>query len=333
MGSVEQTARGLDVALSEGTHEGTHALDFGDDVAHALLHGLIRQGVKRFLEGLELVIGLGDAVGGNAQVGHTENLGGFLAGGATLSVLAIVELVRSLGIDHKQLEVVLVEVELLLGDVLQRGQLRAAVKQQRVAGGATHGSVLVKTAGGGTGHLVLGLDGGVDEGHTAGVGIAVAKAVHVVQSQSGGAGHGGGGAQAGAQRHAGDEGGVKALDLVETSLTQRPGHTGRVGGPAVHATGLEAIEISFGDLVGSHAGDDANLGVFARLQGDEGAVRQSDRQAQAGVVIGVLTDQVHTARSSPHALGRSAVGVDEQLGSLRDAFLMGQRLNEFNSSH
>lgn len=57
------------------------------------------------------------------QVGHTENLGGFLAGGATLSVLAIVELVRSTGIDHKQLEVVLVEVELLLGDVLQRGQL------------------------------------------------------------------------------------------------------------------------------------------------------------------------------------------------------------------
>ena len=148
-----------------------------------------------------------------------------------------------------------------------------------MAFGATHGSVLVKTAGGGAGHLVLGLDGGVDEGHTAGVGIAVAKAVHVVQSQSGGAGHGGGGAQAGAQRHAGDEGGIKALDLVETSLTQRPGHTGRVGGPAVHATGLEAIEISFSDLVGSHAGDDANLGVFARLQGDEGAVRQSDRQA------------------------------------------------------
>ena len=330
---VEQTARGLDVALSEGTHEGTHALDFGDDVAHALLHGLIRQGVKRFLEGLELVIGLGDAVGGNAQVGHTENLGGFLAGGATLSVLTIVELVRSLGIDHKQFEVVLVEIELLLGDVFQRGELRAAVEQQRVAFGATHGGALVKTTGGSAGHLVLGLDGSVDEGHAAGVGIAVTKAVHVVQSQSGGAGHGGGGAQARAQRHAGDESGVKALDLVEAGFTQRPGHAGRVGGPAVHATGLEAIEISFGNLVGSHVGDDANLGVFARLQSDEGAVRQSNRQAQTGVVIGVLTDQVHAARSSPHALGRSAVGVDEQLGSLRNAFLMGQRLNEFNSSH
>lgn len=57
----------------------------------------------------------------------------------------------------------------------------------------------------------------------------------------------------------------------------------------------------------------------------------ANRQAQAGVVTGVLTDQVHTARSSPHALGRSAVGVDEQLGSLRDAFLMGQRLNEFTA--
>ena len=333
MRGVEQAARGLDVAVGEGAHEGAHALDLGDHMAHALLHRLVRQRVQRLLERLERVVGLGDAVGGDAQVGHAEDLRGLLAGGATLSVLTIVELVRSLGIDHKQFEVVLVEIELLLGDVFQRGELRAAVEQQRVAFGATHGGALVKTTGGSAGHLVLGLDGSVDEGHAAGVGIAVTKAVHVVQSQSGGAGHGGGGAQARAQRHAGDESGVKALDLVEAGFTQRPGHAGRVGGPAVHATGLEAIEISFGDLVGSHVGDDANLGVFARLQSDEGAVRQSNRQAQTGVVIGVLTDQVHAARSSPHALGRSAVGVDEQLGSLRNAFLMGQRLNEFNSSH
>ncbi len=119
----------------------------------------------------------------------------------------------------------------------------------------------------------------------------------------------------------------------ETGLAKRPGHAGRVGGPAVHATGFEAVEVGFGNLVGRHVGDDADLGVFARLERDERAVRQRDRQAQARVVVGVLADQVHTARSGPHALGRGGVGVDEQLGRPRDAILVGQRLNEFNSSH
>ena len=89
--------------------------------------------------------------------------------------------------------------------------------------------------------------------------------------------------------------GIKALDLVETSLTQSPSHTGQVGGPAVHATGLGAIEISFSDLVRSHVGDVPDLGVFARRAMKCGAAERSARH-QASVVIGVLTDQVHTAR-------------------------------------
>ena len=313
MRGVEQTAGGLDVTLGERTHEGAHALDLGDDVAHALLHRHVGQGIQRLLERLELVVGLGDAIGGDAQIGDAENAGGLLAGGATLGVLAVVELVRCLGVDHQQLQTVLVEVEGLLGDVLQRSELRTAVKQQRVAFGATHRGVLVEAAGGGAGHVVLGLDRGVDQRHAARVGGAVAETIHVVQGQRGRAGHGGGRAQARSQRHAGHERGVEALDLRETGLAKGPGHAGRVGGPAVHATGFEAVEVGLGNLVGRHVGDDADFGVLARLERDERAVRQRDRQTQARVVVGVLADQVHAAGSGPHALGRGGIHIDEQL--------------------
>ena len=105
---------------------------------------------------------------------------------------------RSLGIDHKQLEVVLVKVELLLGDVLQRGELRAQSSSsawpavQRMEAFWSRPPVEAPAIS------FSDLNGGVDEVTRPASEIAVAEAVHVVQSQSGGAGHGGGGAQAGA---------------------------------------------------------------------------------------------------------------------------------------
>ena len=57
----------------------------------------------------------------------------FSASGTTLGILAVVELVRSLSVKHQQFQTVLVEIEFLLGDVLQRAQLWTAIKTQRMA--------------------------------------------------------------------------------------------------------------------------------------------------------------------------------------------------------
>ena len=218
MRSVEQSSGFVDLAVGEGTYEGVDARNLSDHMTHALLHRVVFQLVERFLERLERIVGLGDAVGNHTQVGHAEDFGGLLAGGAALGILAVVELVRSLSVEHHQLQTVLVEIELLLGDILQRAQLRAAVQAQRMAERAAHGGVLVEAAGGGAGHVVLGLDGGVDQRHTAGVGSAVAQAVHVIQRQGGGAGHGCGGAQTGSERHAGGECRIEALHRIEAGF-------------------------------------------------------------------------------------------------------------------
>ena len=174
MRRVEQSARLVDLAVGEGTHEGVDTGDFGDDVAHALLHRVVFQLVERFLERLERIVGLG----------------GLLAGGATLGILAVVELVRSLGVKHQQFQTVLVEIEFLLGDVLQRAQLWTAIKTQCMAESAAHGCVLVETTGGRARHVVFRLDGGVDQRHTTGIGCAITQTVHIIQRQGGGAGHG-----------------------------------------------------------------------------------------------------------------------------------------------
>ena len=198
---------------------------------------------------------------------------------------------------------------------------------------AAHGGVLIEAAGGGAGHVVLGLDGGVDQRHTAGVGSAVAQAVHVIQRQGGGAGHGCGGAQTGSERHAGGECRIEALHRIEAGFAQCPGHTHRVSGPAFHTTGLQAVEVGFGDVFGVNVGNHAHLGVFTRLERDERAVRQCDRQAQARVVVGVFADQVHTARCGPYASRFLTVGGTEQIGRVLHTLVVRERLNEFNSSH
>ena len=333
MRRVEQSACLVDLAVGEGTHEGIDTGDFGDDVAHALLHRVVFQLVERFLECLERIVGLGDAVGDHTQVGHAEDFGGLLASGATLGILAVVELVRSLSVKHQQFQTVLVEIEFLLGDVLQRAQLWTAVKTQRMAESATHGCVLIKTTGGRTRHVVFRLDGGVDQRHTTGIGCAITQTVHIIQRQGGGAGHGCGGAQTGTERHAGGECRVEALHRIEAGFTQCPGNAYRVGGPAFHTTGLQTIEVGFGNVSGINVGNHAHLGVFTRLERDERAVRQCDRQAQARVVVGVFADQVHTARCGPYASRFLTVGGSEQVGRVLHTLVVRERLNEFNSSH
>ena len=43
----------------------------------------------------------GNGFGGNAQIGDAENLGGLLAGGASLRILAIVKLMRGAGVEYE----------------------------------------------------------------------------------------------------------------------------------------------------------------------------------------------------------------------------------------
>ena len=333
MRRVEQSACLVDLAVGEGTHEGIDTGDFGDDVAHALLHRVVFQLVERFLECLERILGFSDFVGDHTQVGHAEDFGGLLASGATLGILAVVELVRSLSVKHQQFQTVLVEIEFLLGDVLQRAQLWTAIKTQRMAESAAHGCVLIEPTGGRARHVVFRLDGGVDQRHTTGIGCAITQTVHVIQRQGGGAGHGCGGAQTGSERNAGGECRVEALHRIEAGFAQCPGNAYRVGGPAFHATGLQTIEVGFGNVFGINVGNHAHLGVFTRLERDERAVRQCDRQAQARVVVGVFADQVHTARCGPYASRFLTVGGSEQVGRVLHTLVVRERLNEFNSSH
>ena len=333
MRRVEQSAGLVDLAVGEGAHEGVDTGDFGDDVAHALLHRVVFQLVERFLERLERIVGLGDAVGDHTQVGHAEDFGGLLASGATLGILAVVELVRSLSVKHQQFQTVLVEIEFLLGDVLQRAQLWTAIKTQRMAESAAHGCVLIETTGGRTRHVVFRLDGGVDQRHTTGIGCAITQTIHVIQRQGGGAGHGCGGAQTGTERHAGGECRVEALHRIEAGFAQSPGHAHRVGGPAIHSPSFKSVEVRFGHLVRGHVGYHTHLRIFTRFQCDERAVRQCDRQAQARVVVGMFANQVHTARCGPYASRFLTVGGAEQVGRVLHTLVMRERLNEFNSSH
>ena len=333
MRRVEQSARLVDFAVGEGTHEGIDTGDFGDDVAHALLHRVVFQLVERFLERLERIVGLGDAVGDHTQIGHAEDFGGLLASGTTLGILAVVELMRSLSVKHQQFQTVLVEIEFLLGDVLQRAQLWTAVKTQRMAESAAHGCVLVEATGGRARHVVFRLDGGVDQRHTTGIGCAITQTVHIIQRQGGGAGHGCGGAQTGTERHAGGECRVEALHRIEAGFTQCPGNAYRVGGPAIHSPSFKSVEVRFGHLVRGHVGYHTHLRIFTRFQCDESTVRQRDRQAQARVVVGVFADQVHATRSSPYTRRLLTIGGTEQVGRILHTLVVRERLNEFNSSH
>ena len=101
MRSVEQIAGRLDVTCGESIHELVHTADFGDDVTYTLLHGFIFQLAKHLRQcGIRIGRG-GNGFGGNAQIGDAENLGGLLAGGASLRILAIVKLMRGAGVEYE----------------------------------------------------------------------------------------------------------------------------------------------------------------------------------------------------------------------------------------
>ncbi len=82
---------------------------------------------------------------------------------------------------------------------------------------------------------------------------------------------------------------------------QRPDHAGKVGVPA----GASGDELVLPELDGLVEVDRAEppASVGARSRCDVGGLRQRERQDEAVVVVGVLTDQVDAARCGPDSRG------------------------------
>ena len=82
-----------------------------------------------------------------------------------------------------------------------------------------------------------------------------------------------------------------------------------------------------------HGGDQTNLAVRPGADGHIGTVGQGDGQAEPGVVIRVLADQIDPAGGAPDALGILAIDLLEELPGLGRPLAvsaLGPGLYEFN---
>ena len=98
---------------------------------------------------------------------------------------------------------------------------------------------------------------------------------------------------------------------VVPGLAERPQHPDGVAGPAVDRTRAELAERALPDLLLLAAGHPDQL-VGARPGGGVRRVGERHRKDQAGVVVGVLADQVHPSGRATEARGRLAVPVRER---------------------
>ena len=221
------------------------------------------------------------------------------------------------------------EIERLLRHVFQSGELRSAIEQQREAFLAAQRRRLIHATGGSPGHLILRTNGSLDQRHATGIHLAIAQAEHVIESERRGACHRGGRAQASTERNARRESSVEAL-YRKICLAQRPCHAKGVSGPPLNSTGLELSEIHLDHIVRFHGRYDAGNGVFARAHRDEGAMRQSDGQAQPSVVIRMFTDNIDSSRSAPYALRLAVICLLKQCRSIVGTSRRGECIDEFD---
>ena len=315
----------------ESRHKLRNASNLSNHVLYALLHHLVRKLSQHIIQSLIKIGSSLNFVSDLTQVRFTQQAGSFLAGGTALLVLAVVKLVGGTGVDDEKLCVHSGEIARLAGCRLHGRQAGAEVEQERVIFAAAHGSRLVQAAGGSARHLVFRGDSSSDQSQAAFIRATKAQLVHVVECQSRRAGHGCRAGKPGAQRHTGDEGSVEALHSVEARLLQCPGNTDWVSSPALHTASLQPVEARLLHIAGVELGDHANKIILARRQSNECAVRQGNRQAQAGVVIRVLADEVDAPWCAPHALWLLAESVGEKLGCLHCCFFANGRLNECNA--
>jgi hypothetical protein len=193
----------------------------GDDVLAYAPQGRVGQPGRR--------PGVGDDV---AQRPHAQLGRGRLAGLAAATVLAVAQRLPGAGVDDQQGQAGRGRVE---RD--RFGRAGAAVEQQRVPGLATERGELVHDPGGHAGELVLrppGQGGQLTSWHRYLVQLGQRERHRALQR--------GRGRQAGARGQVGVDGHVGAAGQV-ARLAQRPGHPGRVGGPAGDRAGLERVDV------------------------------------------------------------------------------------------
>ncbi len=188
----------------------------------------------------------------------------------------------------------------------RRGGAAAAIEQQGVAGLRLERRDLVHDAAGHADELVLrppGQGGQLRPGHR--------HLVQAGQRERDGAFEGGRGGQAGARGQVGVDRHVGAAGQV-AGLAKRPGHPGRVGGPAGDRSGLERVEVRHDLLLprlpgGQH---DPAVGPAGRRGGDPGADGEGQHE-HLGVVR--AAHQVDPAGREPDAVRRAAVLPGEPL--------------------
>ena len=109
---------------------------------------------------------------------------------------------------------------------------------------------------------------------------------------------------------------ISAPPYLVTRLAERPGHPGRVGGPAGHRSGLEGVDVHDDGPGFLLSGDQGDAPVFSagRRGGDPGAQGEGQHEA-LGVVR--AAHQVDPAGREPDAVRLAAVCFGEPGGGIR----------------
>lgn len=220
-----------------------------------------------------------------------------VAGGEAFGVGAVGQVVLDAGVDDQEAQARGGAVE---GDGVVCGA--SGVQAQDVALGGAGGGRLVHDP---AGHAHVRVLGAAGQGGQFGAGGR--EPVQLGEGQGGRHLQGGGGGQSCSGRHVGAYVEVRAADR-EPRLAQRPGHPGRVRGPAVGSP-RPVCRVEGGEVEGDHPGAgrggvEPQQAVGARGGGHFGALREGEGQGEAVVVVGVFADQVDPAGAAHTPYGR-----------------------------
>ena len=303
----DRQTRALQRPLVEKLNEGACARDFGDNVARARGQALITQRGR----GLVQVLNVHELV-------HAQDARRLLTVRAARAVLAVCQRMLGARVDNEKLQADRAQVE---GNLARRHV--AAVEGQRMALAAAQGRCLVQAARVRARHLVFRgacrihehlaslVVGGLDRARQT-------QRAHLIEGHRRRALKRGARRQATTQGHARPQSRIKTGQRPVSSLLKGPRDAREIRGPMVrHLTGgpLRADHVEIED-VGRLAGlwrNQANRPILARRQRHVRAVRQSNRNARATVVVHVLADDIDASGRAPHAPRLVAKRVTEQV--------------------